>query len=43
MEGETECQCALPEGMRDCEVFPAEMKVDYIRVYQVPSIESREL
>eukprot|EP01038_Epipyxis_sp_PR26KG_P013556 gene13556-18192_t len=29
-----ECQCTLPKGMRNCKNFPAEMKIDYIRLYQ---------
>lgn len=30
-----ECQCALPDGMKGCKNLPAEMKIDYIRLYQV--------
>ena len=29
------CQCALPYGLRDCKSLPAEMTIDYIRLYQV--------
>lgn len=29
-----ECQCTLPDGMKNCKNLPAEMKIDYIRVYQ---------
>ena len=29
-----DCQCALPEGMKGCGMFPTEMKIDYVRVYQ---------
>ena len=29
-----ECQCTLPEGMQGCKNLPAEMKVDFIRLYQ---------
>jgi hypothetical protein len=32
----TDCQCTLPEGMKNCKNLPAEMKIDYIRLYQVP-------
>jgi Beta-glucan synthesis-associated protein SKN1/KRE6/Sbg1/Glycosyl hydrolases family 16 len=32
-----ECQCTLPEGMKDCKMFPVEMKIDYFRIYQDPS------
>mmetsp|Transcript_9882 Transcript_9882/g.16405 ORF Transcript_9882/g.16405 Transcript_9882/m.16405 type:complete len:414 (+) Transcript_9882:553-1794(+) len=28
------CQCALPEGMQNCNNLPAELKVDFIRLYQ---------
>ena len=28
------CQCGLPEGMKGCGMFPTEMKIDYVRVYQ---------
>ena len=34
-----ECQCALPDGMKNCKMFPAEMKIDYIRLYQVEIIK----
>jgi hypothetical protein len=30
-----ECQCTLPDGMKNCKNLPAEMQIDYIRVYQV--------
>jgi len=30
-----DCQCALPDGMKECKNFPASMKIDYIRLYQV--------
>jgi hypothetical protein len=29
-----ECQCTLPEGMKNCKNLPAEMRFDYIRLYQ---------
>lgn len=29
-----ECQCALPEGLKGCRVLPAEMHIDYVRLYQ---------
>jgi hypothetical protein len=29
-----ECQCALPNGMKNCRNLPAHMRVDYIRLYQ---------
>lgn len=29
-----ECQCTLPDGMKDCKNLPAEMSIDYIRLYQ---------
>ena len=29
-----DCQCAIPDGMKSCSIFPAEMHIDYIRVYQ---------
>lgn len=32
-----ECQCSLPESLQQCANLPAEMKVDYIRLYQDPS------
>ncbi len=30
-----ECQCTLPEGLQGCKSLPSEMKIDYIRLYQV--------
>ncbi len=30
-----DCQCALPEGLQGCKSLPSEMKIDYIRLYQV--------
>ena len=30
------CQCALPDGMKGCAMFPTSMKIDYIRLYQDP-------
>ena len=35
-----ECQCALTDGMKDCKMFPTEMKIDYVRLYQDTSLES---
>ena len=32
-----ECQCTLPDGMKNCDNLPAEMKIDYIRLYQDPN------
>jgi beta-glucanase (GH16 family) len=29
-----ECQCSLPEGMRNCANLPTAMKIDYVRLYQ---------
>eukprot|EP01039_Chlorochromonas_danica_P004434 gene4434-4858_t len=29
-----DCQCALPEGLKGCRVLPAEMHIDYVRLYQ---------
>ena len=29
-----DCQCGLPEGMKNCAMFPAEMLIDYVRIYQ---------
>jgi hypothetical protein len=29
-----ECQCSLPDGMKGCKNLPAEMSIDYIRLYQ---------
>lgn len=29
-----ECQCTLPDGMKNCKNLPAEMKIDYVRLYQ---------
>ena len=29
-----DCQCTLPQGMRGCKNLPAEMEVDFIRLYQ---------
>ena len=31
-----ECQCTLPEGMKNCKNLPAKMAIDYIRLYQDP-------
>ena len=31
-----ECQCSLPLGMRGCKNLPAEMEIDYVRLYQDP-------
>ena len=28
------CQCGLPEGMQNCKMFPSEMLIDYVRIYQ---------
>jgi hypothetical protein len=33
--GAIECQCSLPDGMKNCKNLPAEMKIDFIRLYQV--------
>ena len=38
-----ECQCGLPDGMKFCKNLPAEMRIDYIRLYQDPSDPSHEL
>ncbi len=32
-----DCQCTLPKGMQNCKNLPAEMKIDYIRLYQDPN------
>lgn len=29
-----ECQCSLPKGMQGCKNLPAEMSIDWIRLYQ---------
>jgi len=29
-----DCQCSLPDGMKNCKNLPAEMKIDFIRLYQ---------
>ena len=29
-----DCQCSLPNGMKNCKNLPAKMEVDYIRLYQ---------
>jgi len=29
-----DCQCTLPDGMKGCKNLPAEMRIDYIRLYQ---------
>lgn len=29
-----ECQCSLPKGMQNCKNLPAEMSIDWIRLYQ---------
>ena len=31
-----ECQCSLPQGMQGCRNLPAEMEIDFIRLYQDP-------
>ena len=31
-----ECQCALPDGMKGCAMFPTALKIDYVRLYQDP-------
>ncbi|RYY87742.1 hypothetical protein EON63_03555 [archaeon] len=38
-----ECQCALPDGLKGCKNLPAEMKVDYIRLYQDVTDSSHSL
>ena len=30
-----ECQCTLPDGMKNCKNLPAKMEIDFIRLYQV--------
>ena len=29
-----DCQCTLPDGMKECANLPAEMQIDFIRLYQ---------
>ena len=29
-----ECQCSLPNGMKNCKNLPAKIEIDYIRLYQ---------
>jgi hypothetical protein len=29
-----DCQCALPDGMKNCKNLPAKMEIDYMRLYQ---------
>ena len=29
-----DCQCSLPDGMKNCKNLPAKMEIDYIRLYQ---------
>jgi hypothetical protein len=36
-----ECQCALPEGFKTCEMLPSVMLVDYVRLYQDPERHSQ--
>ena len=36
-----ECQCTLPDGMKNCKNLPAEMSIDYIRLYQDTSKGSK--
>eukprot|EP01031_Cornospumella_fuschlensis_P026553 gene26553-32090_t len=38
-----ECQCSLPDGLKGCKNLPAEMKVDYIRLYQDVTDSSHSL
>ena len=35
-----DCQCTLPNGMKNCKNLPAEMSIDYIRLYQDTSKKS---
>lgn len=35
-----DCQCSLPRGMQQCRNLPAEMRIDYIRLYQVSPLFS---
>eukprot|EP01036_Dinobryon_divergens_P023593 gene23593-31955_t len=37
------CQCSLPDGMKNCRNLPAEMKVDFIRLYQDPQDNSHTI
>ena len=30
-----DCQCTLPDGMKMCKNLPAQMELDFIRLYQV--------
>ena len=39
MLSNAECQCTLPDGMKNCKNLPAKMEIDFIRLYQVPSFE----
>jgi len=38
-----DCQCTLPEGMKNCKNLPAEMSIDYIRLYQDKSDPSHTI
>jgi len=38
-----ECQCTLPDGMKNCKNLPAEMQIDYIRLYQDVSDSSHTI
>jgi hypothetical protein len=29
-----DCQCALPDGLKNCDSLPSQMKIDYVRLYQ---------
>lgn len=29
-----ECECALPDGLKNCENLPSHVKIDYVRLYQ---------
>ena len=39
MLSNAECQCTLPDGMKNCKNLPAKMEIDFIRLYQVPSFQ----
>ena len=38
-----DCQCTLPLGMRNCKNLPAEMEVDFIRLYQDATDETHSV
>ena len=39
----TDCQCSLPNGMKNCKNMPAKMEIDFMRLYQDPEDSTHTL